>query len=446
MPMNFLYPYISMLDGAAWSIQQSLDGLGLSSTSYVERDAAGHIANSYWSPGQTELVILGSLILLAIPLCLSLLTSGYILARRRGACLMLAATLTPGCLSLLSLWPAVQFSPVSYTIDGAGILGSPWGMFPLVALGLVAGWCTTMIIVDITAADERFWHSYDHLWYAAALLAGIFFVADASVREHLRDLQENTFEARQTSAYLQKQAAGYDQWCHQTSRIDTLSCRWASDVQQKLLDYSVEVPAVFKEHGPKTSSEIYAPLGGGISEANITTIRTEIAAYNRELCPIVELGQSTRQLARPSARCLQTPIQFCNVAPDPLNGTVDRDAMVATVALASECLIPTLVALRTNTEKLVAQDKADRRTAHLRWMYYVFFSAVVGGKIAGATVKLASMHKRAPSEHRRTLHLIRRVIGLSRKLLCKLYTYSAHTVRELWKRIRALFNRRGPSK
>lgn len=412
MVHQFLFPYFSMLYSAAWNIQQSLDGLGLSSSNIISRDQQGHIVGSYWSPGEALLPIFGLVFLFALLLSLGVVTAGYVLGRKKGALLATAVMLVPGCLGLVSLWPAIPFVPDTYAISGTGVLGSGWGMLPLVGMGMIAGWCAILILIDLTRAGDNFWNAYDHLWYGAGLLAGIFFVADAQVGEHARALQESSREFQQASAFLLKQVAGYDQWCRQNSRTGTASCEWASDVQQKLLDYSTQVPAVQEWLGPKSSAELYRPLGGEANEGSIATIRTEIAEYNRSVCPVTDLGDGFRQLARPSSRCQQTPGSFCTAFPDPLNGKVDKDGARATTALASECVIPTLIRLQAEVEKLSQTATEDRRAKHYRWMYYAFFSLVVGGKIAHATVKLASMNKRSNEETRRALHFVRRVFGL----------------------------------
>lgn len=412
MVQEFLFPYFSMLYSAAWNIQQSLDGLGLSSSNFISRDQQGLIVGSYWSPGEALLPILGLMFLFALLLSFCFVTTGYVLGRKKGALLATAVMLIPGCLSLVSLWPAIPFVPDTYVISGSGVLGSGWGMLPLVGLGMITGWCVILILIDLTRAGDNFWNAYDHLWYGAGLLAGIFFVADAQVSEHARALQESSREFQQASAFLLKQVAGYDQWCRQNSRTGTASCKWASDVQQKLLDFSTQVAAVQEFLGPKSSAQLYSPFGGEANESSIATIRTEIAEYNRSVCPVTDLGNGFRQLARPSARCQQTPAPFCTAFPDPLNGKVDKDGVLATTALASECVIPTLVRLHAEVEKLSHTATEDRRAKHYRWMYYVFFSLIVGGKIAHATVKLASMSRRPDEDTRRALHFVKRVFGL----------------------------------
>jgi hypothetical protein len=77
---------------------------------------------------------------------------------------------------------------------------------------------------------------------------------------------------------------------------------------------------------------------------------------------------------------------YCTAFADPLDGKMDQENIVRTTALASECIIPTLVRLREQQQKLLALTIEDKRSKHYRWLYYGFFSLVVGGKIATSTM------------------------------------------------------------
>jgi len=84
---TFLLPYVSTLLGAAYNIQQALDGLGLHSVNFVERDPHGRIVGSYWSVQEAVTPILGLLVLATICIACWTILSGYVVAgplRRRG--------------------------------------------------------------------------------------------------------------------------------------------------------------------------------------------------------------------------------------------------------------------------------------------------------------------------------------------------------------------------
>lgn len=407
MLRTFLYPYVSTLYGAAWNIQQNIEGLGIASSNVVERDPQGNIINSYWSPAEATLPILGMLALCNLALAVLFVLSGYVLGRKRGAMGAVGLLALPGCLHLASLWPMLRYLPARFDISGTGALGAPLGFLPLLALGMLLGWCVTILLADILPLGDRFGHLFDHLWCTAGLVAAVFFVVDVGVGEHAKELAESQSTSRQASNYLARQTGSYAVWCEKHHGTSSASCRWASDVQQTLLDYASDHVAIFTEFGPHISADVYARFRRAIPPQDVITIRREIAAYNAAQCPVRQLAPGISQLAPPSTVCLRTPAIYCTALADPLDGKVDKENIVRTTALASECIIPTLVRLREEQQKLLALSIKDKRNKHYRWLYYGFFSLVVGGKIATSTMKLFSMGARSPTEIRRTVQLFK---------------------------------------
>lgn len=181
MLQTFFHPYVSTLHGAAWNIQQNMEGLGIASSNFVLRDPHGHIASSYWSPEQATIPLLGMLALGSLALAVLFVVSGYVLGRKRGALGAAGLLALPGCLNLVSLWPMLRYLPDRFDIGGTGALGAPPGFLPLLAFGVLLGWCLTILLADILPLGDRFGHLYDHLWCTAGLVAAVFFVADAGV-------------------------------------------------------------------------------------------------------------------------------------------------------------------------------------------------------------------------------------------------------------------------
>lgn len=381
-----------MLTGAAWSIQQSLDGLGVVSTSFVTRDSGGALTGSYWSPGQAVLPILGALCLFSMLLSACLVTAGYVLGRRKGACVAIVLLALPGALSVMSLWPNIPYLPSVYTIGGTGMLGTPWGVFYLLLLAGLTGWVLGVFVMDALNIDDKFWGGFDHLWYAAGLVAVVFFVADVQSGGHVKALDQVSRDAQRASAYLHNQIAEYDKHCRQSVQTHRLSCEWASDVLQRLLDYQTVDAKLFAQFGPKNSADLYQRFAGPSSASEIETIRSEISAYNAALCPVRVFNDHVKQFARPSAVCQSTPHAFCQSIPDSLNGKIDEDVSVATVAIASECIVPTLVRFRAGHAEYLQQVSRDQRNKHYRWFYYLMFAVVAGFKMSNGTMKLTGLH------------------------------------------------------
>jgi hypothetical protein len=413
---NFFVPYVQFLLGAAYNIAQTLEGLRPTSLTIVVGGADSRIELGYFVP----IEVVGSMLLLYSFLLVGLIVvAAYILGRWRGALTVLLLLALPGVASIFGFWPHINYSPETIVIGGHGTLGSPLGMFPLVLMGLLTGWSLVVILTDLFGFKDNFRHYYDHLWYSMAILTGIFFVTDSNIADVVRELQETHQESRQASAYLLQQVRTYDLQCQQSSRgrrrsgpgslpsMGAVSCAWASEVQALLSDYATSHARLFSTLGPKSSSDIYSPLGRELSPQQILTLRHELQAYNNSKCPVKAVGEGWIQFSRPSGTCQRPPSSFCTAFPEPLDGHVDNDALTRTVAIASECIIPSLVASRARQEKLqaVVEDKA--RTKHFRWLFFILFSLVAGGKVANATSRAIELDKRPEQEKRRVLKLLR---------------------------------------
>ena len=114
-------------------------------------------------------------------------------------------------------------------------------------------------------------------------------------------------------------------------------------------------------------------------------------------------------MTRLSTTCQRPPSSFCTAFPEPLDGHIDDKVLTQTVAIVSECIIPSLVASRARQEKLQAAVEDKARTKHFRWLFFILFSLVVGGKVANATSRAIELDKRPEQEKRRLLKLLRPV-------------------------------------
>lgn len=408
---SFLLPYISFLYGAAYSIQQILEGIGLASSNFLERNEKGFIVGSYWSPAEAVTPILGLFLLYSIIIFFALLCAGFVIARWRGVTVVFFVLALPGLLNIAGLWPRINYLPDSFYIGG-GSLGSPLGLVPILILSLLTGWCITIIVYDTLNLNDKFRGYYDHLWYATALLAGVFFVADSVGDRHASDLAEENQISRAASLYLLDQVRSYDQFCKAQGLAETPSCMWASDVQQTLNEYATYGTDTFHLFGPAESAEIYSGIRRSVQEKEIIQIRNEIERYNRTICPVEELGEGVRRHARPSSDCQRTPSTFCRAFPDGPEGLVDRYMIARSVALASECIIPTLAASKVKQEDLTAAVASKQKERYQRWWLFIALAAFVGGKIANSTTKLVNLDQRDAHDRQRLVRPTLR--GLSR--------------------------------
>lgn len=405
MLIEFFTPYMRFLYGAAYNLHQTLDGLGVSSTGFIEKAADGGLVSGF-SPGQAVLPIFAVLILIACCTLPGILITGYILGRRKGLTLLTVVLLAPGLLSALGLLPNFSFTPDKYNVGGTGSLGSAFGFIPITVFGVIFGWCLTIIIYDTFKLNDRFRHLYDHAWFIAAVLTGIFFVADSGSHEDAQDLAESSYITRNASLYLLSQVREYDAYCVETELTNLSSCRWAARVQQQLSDYSDYHHKIYKEFGPHSSREIYAPSWTNIQDAEILQIRKEIQNYNDEKCPVTQLSKDVLRITASSGVCQRVPANYCIAFPDPSAGLVDKYIISKTVALASECIVPSLVIFRSQQEKLISTVGANEIAKHYRWLFFIIFSVVVGGKIANSTTRAVDMDSRAETDRQRLLGLM----------------------------------------
>lgn len=95
---EFVKPYATILIGAAYNIQQTLEGLGIWTSSFVVRDDSGRIVNAYWSATEAVALPLGLLFGYSILLMLLALVAGYCFRQVSGALGALLILLLPGML------------------------------------------------------------------------------------------------------------------------------------------------------------------------------------------------------------------------------------------------------------------------------------------------------------------------------------------------------------
>jgi hypothetical protein len=430
---NFMAPYVMFIMGAAYNVLQTLEGLGLTSINYVVRDPNGNIIDSYWSPYEAVLPLFGLILFALIIFIILACAAGYVIGRKSGACVALSLLAIPGIASMTGLWEVPILVPDSFVVGRGGTLGSSKGMLPLVTMELLFGWCLTIIATDLLNLRDRFRHLFDHIWYAMAITAGLFFVWDSNsiaITDGMRELNE---DARQASNYLLRQVISYEIQCRSDSSLGDASCKWASQVQGLLSEYAAYGEKIFHSSGPKLTSDIYDPLRSNISEMDILTIRREIRSYNNRMCPEKKIDERAFRMTKPSATCQSPPATFCTAFTEPLDGVRDDSRiLIRTTALASECIIPTLVKLRLQQEKLAAKITVGSKYKHLRWLFFIALSFIAGGKVANSTARGFEFDRRSDADEHRLRTLIIFVWRQSRKSILTIWT--------LTQRLRSKYN------
>lgn len=384
----FLQPYLSAIVGAAFSLQQALEGLKIHGSNFLAADADGKIINSYWSANEAVALPLLGLLAFVCVLILGFLAAIRVLAGVRGLLLGSIALAVPGLLSLAGVWPTVQWLPRSYNV-GSGELGSPWGMFALLAIALGTGWTSIVLLSKLLQLDDRFRHGYDQFWYAMAISAGLFFVADMGAAHDRERLRDSAATSQAASGYLLAQMRRLDAECELRKVQAPVACQWAKKSQWNLEQYVDFGYKLYWQLGPENSDRLYAGAIRDASSEEIQTLRQELHQYNLSKCPVKSLGAGVRQSSRVSRTCQITPASFCIAYPDiPLKGVDPSEGILHTVAIANECVVPALVALKVEQTKLAQEVTANARARHLRWLLFLFTALVAGGKVANASIRM----------------------------------------------------------
>ncbi len=335
-----------------------------------------------------------------------MLVAGYTIGKLKGLCSLLALLALPGLLNLVGYWPKIRYMPDSFPLFGGGDVGSVSGFLPLVFIGLLTGWSVVVIIYDNLNLNDKFRNIFDHFWYLSAILAGAFFIIDSGVNTSIASLKEENVTTRKANSYLLNQVQRLDGYCVSHKLTETLSCQWASDVQQQLSDYSEYDEKLFYQIGPKSTEELYSIYSKKYSSSDIIELRKELSMYNDSLCPIIHYKNGNKKYSKSSGICQRVPTSFCRSLPEGPEYIASKYILLHTVAIASECIIPSIVRSLHRQEKLALKVKEGTQKKHLRWLYFVIFSFVVGGKVANATTKVMSFDNRSIGDRRRVIRLI----------------------------------------
>jgi hypothetical protein len=205
--VRFFEPYLGFLAGAAYNIQQTREGLNPDPIIFYAYAPGSNIEQGQPSLFEGVLFIFGVLLLYSLLLGGLIVIAAYILGRKRGSFIALLLLALPGILSMFGLWPYINYLPDSLVLRGTGMLGSAWGMFTLVFMGLLTGWSVVVILSDLRGFKDKFRHYYDHLWYAMAILTCLFFVADSNTSQVAQEFQRGNQWVHEASAYLLQQGS-----------------------------------------------------------------------------------------------------------------------------------------------------------------------------------------------------------------------------------------------
>lgn len=432
----FFYPYIMLCYSAGYALLQTLDGMGVISTNFVETNAQGALLSSYWSPNKVAVVLGGGFLELFILLLPFVFLSSWILARKKGLIISFVLLITPGLLSLCHLLPAIQWLPLTYAIGGTGVTGNAAGLASLSFIGLLCGWILAIIISDVFATGEKFRQWTDIFLILTAVGNGIFWVSDREVALGKTAYEETVTDINNAAKYLLVQVKDYSRMCDNSGLSEMSSCQWASYIQETLENIASTKSSVIEYVMPENLDTFYRIPEYYGNQVSPDKIRQEFQNYNKKLCPNKALSKAITQLPPPSRWCQTPPPAYCNAIQEGKFKTGMSDRF----AVANECVITSLLMYRQGLLKKQARLSLSKNAPHYRWMWFIAMSVFIGGKIANIMTKIGNVENRVTSEKHRIKFIILTVFRFIKSILIKCVTLSRNiffSTVNIFKKLRA---------
>ncbi|EOA6738427.1 hypothetical protein ACQ00H_003229 [Escherichia coli] len=386
---------------------QTLDGMGVISTNFVEMNAQGALLSSYWSPNKVAVVLGGCFLELFILLLPFVFLSSWILARKKGLIICFVLLITPGLLSLCHLLPAIQWLPLTYEIGGTGATGNAAGLGSLSFIGLLSGWVLAVIISDIFATGEKFRQWTDIFLILTAAGNGIFWVSDREVTVGKTAYEKTITEINDAAKYLLFQVKDYSRMCYNNGFTDMSSCQWASYIQETLENIASTKSSVIEYVIPENLDTFYRIPEYYSNQVSPDKIRQEFQDFNKKLCPNKSLSKTITQLPSPSRWCQTPPPAYCNAIQE---GKYKTD-MSDRFAVANECVTTSLLRYRQVLLKEQARLSLSKNAPHYRWMWFIAMSFFIGGKIANVMTKIGNVENRLITEKHRVKFILLKTCG-----------------------------------
>lgn len=403
----FFYPYVMLCYSAGYALLQTLHGMGVISTNFVETNAQGALLSSYWSPNKVAVILGGCFLELFILLLLFVFLSSWILARKKGLIIAFVLIIIPGLLSLFHLLPAIQWLPLTYAIGGTGVTGHAAGLASLSFIGLLCGWIIVVIISDIFSTGEKFRQWTDIFLILTAVGNGIFWVSDREVAVGKTAYEETITDINDAAKYLLVQVKDYSHMCDNNRLSEMSSCQWASYIQETLENIAGTKSSVIEYVMPENIDTFYKIPEYYSNQVSPDKIRQEFQDYNKKLCPNKALSKTITQLPPPSRWCQTPPPAYCNAIQEGKFKTGMSDRF----AVANECVTTSLLRYRQVLLKEQARLSLSKNAPHYRWMWFIAMSFFIGGKIANIMTKIGNVENRLITEKNRVKFILLKTCG-----------------------------------
>lgn len=387
---KFFSPYIFSINRASWSVQQNLISLGKQLHDIAPQTISSPLFTAF-DADQGRAMITGLLTLAAV-IEIWLLAIAILTLRRPLFALVVILILSlPGLLSLCG-FSIIRPDPHEISFGGPGTIGDVPGYAVLAIMALCGGWSLTILLADFFRLPKERWDLFEHIWIVVGLSAGLFFVADTKKTQDTAEYAETEQAMHGNSAWLMHQTDRYAEWCRNTGNNHLVSCTWATNIHSVLLEDSSEILSLFEEFSPDSLAMWYGSFRRPASPETQAAIKQEIKTYNAAMCPPA-LSQDGYTVLTSSDKCEIPPASYCSYAFE-YGGKDDQDRISRPVALATECVLPTLLTLREKAKHLSATRDENGRQKNMRWgPFYLTLAFLAGIKLSGSTFKALKIEK-----------------------------------------------------
>ncbi|KXV15436.1 hypothetical protein AD933_08680 [Acetobacter malorum] len=312
---------------------------------------------------------------------------------------LLLLLILPGILSAFFFPLMIRPAPLEIWKGESGSVGDVTGYSVLAVLMLVLGWSSSLLITRAFKYSSRCFDLFEHIWILVGLSAGLFFVSETMASRKVSEYTITLRTVQQSSGWLMRQLGAYSAWCAAHPREADQSCQWADRIHGTLLAFSYEDLENFADFSPESLAHYYGRYRHEATQQEEDLIRSEIARYNEQMCPVKELGPDVRQYTS-SHVCEVAPADFCLFG-FRYGDEKALDNVGRSFAVSTECVLPKLLSLRDKAPGIIkGKNAAERGRASKVLFFYMVLAFLAGIKMAGSSIKLfkpsSSKHSLSP--------------------------------------------------
>lgn len=354
--MLFFKVYVYFILIATGAIMQNLEGLHIFS-----------IWQGLFINYQTSYVVLSVLLtLFMIFLALLNIHSAFFLSNAAGLW-SVGLWLTPGILSLIIGEPLIALSGPSTYYIGSGEVGTGLGnLFDAIIVAIFA-WSLLTIITVLIRTTQRYKNIYDVIWYTLALGAIFFFANEIYLRELKSSLDNDYSKLKSGYTTLAQQLSNTQDLCKTINNKDFDSfCKWVGSAKN-YIDFKLE-----------HISDVSLYHDNMITIDDLMGHQQFLPDQKEEIKYIKNFDQAVCSNEDYSDLCSKIDFQLVINSED---------------LYTNHLLSPDVIITKMNQEYISFKKRYEENSQwadynNYRWIYFLTFAFVIGGKIAISTKDL----------------------------------------------------------